>query len=252
MGQKVMKIVTVIPARIGSTRFPEKPLFKLGGKELIAWVIEGAKQSKLSTEVIVATDDQRIAAVAEKYGAEAVMTAPELASGTDRIWAAVKNLNCDVVINVQGDEPLVTGALIDRLAKPFQSDRQLLMATLAHDLSAEDLENPNAVKVLCDAKGFATYFSRFPIPYSRLKPSDLKIETVYKHVGMYGYTKEFLKMFCATPQSDAEKAESLEQLRALHLSVRIKVEIINEKLVGVDTPADAKRVETLLLRGGHR
>lgn len=247
-----MKIVTVIPARIGSTRFPEKPLFKLAGKELIAWVIEGAKQSKLSSEVIVATDDKRIAAIAEKYGAEAAMTPPELASGTDRIWAAVKNLNCDVIINVQGDEPLVTGSLIDQLAKPFQTDKQLVMATLAHELAPEDLENTNAVKVLCDRRGYATYFSRFPIPYSRMKPSEIKVATLFKHVGMYGYTKEFLKAFCAAPQADTEKAESLEQLRAMHLGAQIKVELIKEKLVGVDTPADAARVETLLLRGGGR
>jgi len=241
------RVLGVIPARYGATRFPGKPLEKILGKELIVWVIEGAKQSKLLSEVLVATDDQRIAAVAMKAGVRVVMTESALPSGSDRIWAAIKNENCDVVINIQGDEPLITGVLIDRLIEPMLKDTTLEMATLAHPLTSdEELHSMNAVKVVVNQKGEALYFSRYAIPYSRLSAKQAGLGGALKHIGLYAYRKNFLGQFCAAPPAEIEKAESLEQLRALHLGARIKVVTVRENLVGVDTPEDLRKVEGIL------
>lgn len=249
------KVIGVIPARYASTRFPGKPLAKIQGREMILWVIDGAKKSKKLQEVIVATDDQRIADVVEKAGTRAIMTDSELPSGTDRIWQAIKDENCDVVINIQGDEPLVTGTLVDALAEPMLQDPSLEMATLGHALNVEDLQSLNVVKVVSNQKGDALYFSRFPIPYSRVnaKHSCDIHGSVYgslKHIGMYAYRKSFLKDFCQTAPVEIEKAESLEQLRALHLGARIRVIQVQESSLGVDTPEDLKKVEAYL--GAHK
>ncbi len=243
-----MKIIGVIPARLKSVRFPEKPLAKILGKEMIAWVIEGAQSSKLLTELWVATDDQRIADVAQKAGAKVAMTDPELPSGSDRIWAAIAKEDCDIVINIQGDEPLIHGDLIDRLIQPLKEDTSLQMATLAHPISIEEFQSPNSVKVVVDQKGNALYFGRSPIPYSRDNAKQSDLSGCLKHIGMYGYRKDFLKTFCAAPQAEIEKAESLEQLRALALGAKMRVVRVEEKSMGVDTPEDLKRVEAFLKR----
>lgn len=245
-----MKIVGVIPARYGSTRFPGKPLAFLQGRPLIQWTIEGAKKSKLLTSLIVATDDERIKAAAEAVGVQVVMTASELPSGSDRIHAAIKNIDCDVVVNIQGDEPLVTGQLVDQLAQVFVHDPALDMATLAHPISEEELLSPNSVKVVLNCRDEALYFSRFAIPYSRATAADLgSHEGCLKHIGMYAYSKKFLKKFCEEPQAFIEKAESLEQLRALYLGAKIKVVRVQEASVGVDTPEDLIKLEKLLSQG---
>lgn len=242
-----MKIVGVIPARIGSTRFPEKLLAPLQGIPLIQWTIEGAKQSQLLQNLIVATDDARIRQAAEACGVQVVMTPSDLPSGSDRIFAAVQNHPCDVVVNIQGDEPLVTGDLIDRLAEVFSLDPHLDMATLAHPISDEELANPNAVKVVLNHKDEALYFSRYAIPYSRNNAQHLGTrEGAMKHIGMYAYTKKFLKSFCEAPPALIEKAESLEQLRALYLGAKIKVVRVESASLGVDTAEDLARLETLL------
>ncbi len=242
-----MKIVGVIPARYGSTRFPGKPLALLHGRPLIQWTIEGACKSKLLSEVIVATDDPRIKSVAEATGCKVVMTESELPSGSDRIHAAIQNIECDIVVNIQGDEPLVTGSLVDQLAQVFLEDSTIDMATLAHPINREELLSPNSVKVVLNCKDEALYFSRFAIPYSRINnPQDAEITACLKHIGMYAYTKKFLKQFCESPQSAIEVAESLEQLRALYLGAKIKVVRVQENCVGVDTPEDLKKVEELL------
>jgi 3-deoxy-manno-octulosonate cytidylyltransferase (CMP-KDO synthetase) len=241
------RVVGVIPARFGSTRFPGKPLEKILGRELITWVIEGARQAKLLSEVIVATDDRRIVEVVEKLGARAVMTDSDLPSGSDRIWAAAKDDACDVIVNIQGDEPLITGVLIDRLVEPMLQDASLEMATLAHALSSEEeLQSPNAVKVVMNQSSEALYFSRFPIPYSRQSLKQAGLGLALKHIGLYAYRKNFLGRFCAAKPAGIEIAESLEQLRALHLGARIKVVSVRERLVGVDTPEDLKKVEEIL------
>lgn len=241
------RVLGVIPARFGATRFPGKPLEKILGQELIVWVIEGAKQSKLLSEVLVATDDQRIVEVAKRAGVRAVMTDSALPSGSDRIWAAVQNEDCDVVINIQGDEPLITGILIDRLIEPMLKDASLEMATLAHPLASDaELQSLNAVKVVVNQNGEALYFSRYPIPYSRVSAKQAGLGGALKHIGLYAYRKKFLGQFCAAVPAEIEKAESLEQLRALHLGARIRVVPVRENLVGVDTPEDLRRVEEIL------
>lgn len=238
-----MKILGVIPARYGSTRFPGKPLAELKGKKILQWVVEGARTSDLLHEVIVATDDSRISDFCKKIDVQCVMTDPNCATGTDRIYAATKDVNFDCVINVQGDEPLITKDYIDPLASAFMQNSGLEMATLAHHLEADDLVNLNAVKLITNVNDEAIYFSRFPIPFSR---SNFQAGVVLKHVGLYGFSKAFLKTFCTSPQSVLEVAESLEQLRALYLGVRIKVLKVQKPTYGVDTPEDLQKLEALL------
>ncbi|MBX2988777.1 MAG: 3-deoxy-manno-octulosonate cytidylyltransferase [Bdellovibrionaceae bacterium] len=245
-----MKIVGVIPARFGASRFPGKPLFEIAGKPLLQWVIEGARQSRRLQEVLVATDDARIAGLARRCGVEAVMTDSDLPSGTDRIWAAVKSRDVDVVVNVQGDEPLITGEVVDRLADVFLRPwNSVEMATLGHAISTEELGSFNAVKVVVNRQGEALYFSRFPIPYSRHDAESLgSLAGCLKHIGLYAYTKNFLEKFCEAPPALIEKAESLEQLRALDLGARIHVVKVEHSLRGVDTPEDAAALEPILRR----
>jgi 3-deoxy-manno-octulosonate cytidylyltransferase (CMP-KDO synthetase) len=240
-----MKIIAVIPARFGSTRFPGKPLEKLKGKAILQWVVEGARKSQLVKQVIVATDDERIRQLCEEIKVDVVMTPSDCPTGTDRIFAATKNLDFDVVINVQGDEPLIDQTYIDPLAQAFLNDSALDMATLAHPLDASDVENKNAVKVITNAKSEAIYFSRFAIPYSR-EGFEADATAALKHIGLYGYTKSFLQKFCSTKQTSLEKLESLEQLRALYLGAKIKVLQVQKPTYGVDTPEDLRKLEALL------
>jgi 3-deoxy-manno-octulosonate cytidylyltransferase (CMP-KDO synthetase) len=242
----VKKVIGVIPARFASTRFPGKPLALINGREMIAWVIEGTRKAKSLQELYVATDDQRIAEVAKREGAQVVMTDSNLPSGTDRIWAATENIDCEIVVNIQGDEPLVQGSTVDALVEPLLQDSTLEMATLAHEISQDELESSNSVKVVVDQFGRALYFSRYPIPYSRDNARHSDLSGALKHIGMYGYRKSFLKRFCSAPQAEIEKAESLEQLRALYLGAKIKVVPVQERSQGVDTMEDLKKVEVLL------
>lgn len=217
-----MKAIGVIPSRYGSTRFPGKSLCKLLNKPLLQWVIEGALQSKRLSQVIVATDHEEIASLAMSCGVKAVMTDSELPSGSDRVWAASKNLEADVVLNIQGDEPLIDGKLLDNLIEPFEVDHELEMATLARPLDEESLHSLNTAKIVLDEQDCAIYFSRFPIPYSRNLATD-SYSAALKHLGIYAYRKSFLKKFCQTPVTEIEKFEGLEQLRALYLKAKIKV-----------------------------
>lgn len=244
-----MNVLGVIPARFGATRFPGKSLAQVAGKPLLQWVIEGARTSKTLAELWVATDDDRIAALCKQLGVNAVMTDPSLPSGSDRIHAALKKekFNADVVVNIQGDEPMVTGALIDRLASCF-ADKGVQAATLAHPLRDEaELQSKNAVKVIVNSNGEAIYFSRFPIPYSRQSVQEAGgLSGALKHIGMYAWTPAFLEKFCEAPPALIEKAEGLEQLRALHLGARMKVVTVEQGLQGVDAPEDVAVVEALL------
>ena len=243
------KFIGVIPARFGATRFPGKSLALLNGVEMIAWVIRGVKTSKKLNQILIATDDERIAQVAKREGAMVAMTDSNLPSGTDRIWAAVQNVDCDVIINIQGDEPLIDGKLIDQLITAFEKDPSLKMGTLAHPISPEELESPHSVKVIVDSQNNAIYFSRFAIPYSKDNAKHAgggQPKAALKHIGMYGYSKSFLKSFCAAPQAEIEVAESLEQLRALYLGAKIHVVQTEQKSWGVDTPEDLKKVEALM------
>lgn len=240
-----MKVIAVIPARFGSTRFPGKPLVKIKDKTLIEWVIAGSQTSKYIKDIIVATDDERILNLAKKAGVQAVMTSEKCATGTDRVFEATKNIDFDVVINIQGDEPQISSKYIDPLVEAFLNQKNLDMATLAHPIELKDLENKNAVKVIKNINDEAIYFSRFAIPYSRIE-ADASSKISLKHIGLYGYSKSFLKKFCEAPMAAIEKHESLEQLRALHLGAKIKVITVAQAIQGVDTPEDLKIVEKYL------
>lgn len=240
-----LKVIGVIPARFASTRFPGKPLEKLKGKPLLQWAVEGAKKSALLQKVIVATDDLRIKNLCEEIKVESVMTSADCATGSDRLFEATQKMDTDIIINIQGDEPLIDQTYIDPLVAAFFQQPGLDMATLAHPLSAEDVENRNAVKVITNVNSEAIYFSRFAIPYSRLPFSETN-KIALKHIGLYGYTKKFLQKFCSTSPTELEKSESLEQLRALYLGAKIKVIEVSKPTYGVDTPEDLRRLEALL------
>jgi len=237
-----MKIAIGIPARMGSTRFPGKPLAMLAGKPMIEHVVEKALQANLGP-VFVATDDERIARVVQKTGASVCMTSPDHPSGSDRLAEAVRDMDYDVVINVQGDEPLIDPAAIRAVVEPFADDAYLPMATLAHPLRSEsDLDDANVVKVVCNAKGRAMYFSRAAIPHPRSGKAH-----ALQHVGLYAYRKEFLLIYPSLQSCEAEQAEQLEQLRVLHHGYDIAVTVGDFHCIGVDTPADLARAEAMLL-----
>lgn len=240
-----MKAIGVIPARYASTRFPGKPLKTIAGKPLLQWTIEGARESKLLEEIWVATDHPEIEKLVKSLGVKCVMTESDLPTGSDRVYAAIKDADVDVVVNIQGDEPLITGPLLDQLAEPMLSDQLLEMATLGRDFKPGDLESKTTAKIVLNAKGEALYFSRFPIPYSRVDAPN-KGAIGLKHIGLYAFRKSFLSRFCAQSPTPLELAEGLEQLRALYLGARIKVVKVDHESWGVDTPEDVAKVESLL------
>jgi 3-deoxy-manno-octulosonate cytidylyltransferase (CMP-KDO synthetase) len=248
-----MRTLAFIPARFASSRFPGKPLIDLKGKPMIQRVWERASRSKTVDAVYVATDDARIAAVVRSFGGEAVMTPASCASGTDRIAAAVRKLgplpDTAVVVNVQGDEPLLPPAMVDQVIGAL-SKTGAPMATLARALAPGEYANPNAVKVLWDARGLALYFSRAAIPFHRdapgTQPKAAPGLRVGLHVGLYAYRWGFLKLLAAARPCALETAERLEQLRALDLGERIAVGFTRLHSAAIDTPEDARRVRLLL------
>jgi len=240
-------IVAVIPARYGSTRLPAKPLADICGKPMIQWVYEKTKQSKLCSRVIVATDDEKVASAVRSFGGEVVMTSPDIQSGTDRMAAVAKMIAGDIFVNVQGDEPLIDGASIDFAIQPV-IDKKFDLTSLRVPLkSVEDLLSQNVVKVIVDDSNRALYFSRYPIPYSRVEPSQAKAPFLCsQHVGIYVYRKDALLKMSALPATDLERAESLEQLRAMKAGIAIGVFEANFNSVGVDTPEDLEKVRRIL------
>lgn len=246
----MVSAIGVIPARWASTRLPGKSLVLLCGKPLVQWVYERAKQARKLGSLVVATDDERIRAAVEKFGGKAVMTRADHPSGTDRIAEAVRGMDAEVLINVQGDEPLIDPALIDQLVTAMQSDAAWDMATAASPIAgADELNNPAVVKVVCDAQGRALYFSRSVIPH--IRDGDAKFEKLHwRHIGIYAYRRAFLEKLVKAPPCDLELAEKLEQLRALHIGCRMKVVQTREAGLGVDTPADVARAEQALRAAG--
>jgi 3-deoxy-manno-octulosonate cytidylyltransferase (CMP-KDO synthetase) len=232
--------VIIIPARYASTRFPGKPLAELWGRPLIQHVYQRATRAQCCDRVIIATDDDRIARAAQAFGAEVALTAADHASGTDRVAEAAAGLECDLIVNLQGDEPLVDPAAIDAAVGPLAADHTIPMGTLCAPLErTEDLANPNVVKVVLDRNGFALYFSRLPIPFVR----DPRADAVrHRHVGLYVYRREFLLELAALPPTPLERAEKLEQLRALEHGHRIRVVMVETASPGVDTPGDLERL----------
>jgi len=240
-----MRIAIGIPARFESTRFPGKPLALLAGKPMIVHVIERALATELG-RVIVATDHQGIADVAKAAGAEVAMTRADHESGTERLAEAFKDIDVDVVINVQGDEPLIDPEAIKAVVAPFAKQPDLQMATLAHPIREEaDFEDPNVVKLVCNAQGHAMYFSRAPIPFPRNKEA-LEATDMQQHVGLYAYRREFLLKYSSLAPCKAEQIEQLEQLRVLHHGYAIAVTSGDFHCLGVDTPQDLERAEQML------
>jgi 3-deoxy-manno-octulosonate cytidylyltransferase (CMP-KDO synthetase) len=242
-----MDVIGVIPARWASTRLPGKSLVSLCGKPMIQRVVERALLASSLSSVIVATDDERIAGVVRGFGGEAVMTRPDHPSGTDRIAEAIGSRTADLVVNIQGDEPLLDPALIDRLVGQMLAEPDWDMGTAAAPITDEaDRLNPSVVKVVWGGRHQALYFSRSLIPFIR-DASDAGMSGLYwRHLGLYAYRAGFLRKLVSTPPCALEQAEKLEQLRALHLGGRMVVIETAETGIGVDTPADVARVEKMI------
>lgn len=232
-------IVAVMPARYHSTRFPGKPLAVIAGKPMIQRVYEQVKQVNDIDEIIVATDDERIYSTVLRFDGKAVMTG-KCSCGTERVYEAVKDYLCDVVINIQGDEPLIKPEMINELITVFEDD-SVEMATLCKEITENaDIDNPNIVKVVRDKNDNALYFSRYPIPFNRDKRNGVKY---FKHIGVYGYKKHFLKKYIQTEKTLLETAENLEQLRVLECGYKIKVKETIYDSIGVDVPEDILKIE---------
>jgi len=249
-----VKIVGIIPARYASTRFPGKALALIASKLLIQHVVERCQKAKSLSEVIVATDDARIAGAAKKF-CRVEMTRTHHPSGTDRIAEVTAHCQCDAVVNIQGDEPLIEPSVIDAVAGALRDNEMSTAATRIKNPA--EFDNPNVVKVVVNAAGRALYFSRRTIPYLREAASGSVSEQLaafafLKHLGIYGYRRETLLRLVKFPVSPLEKAEKLEQLRALENGIQIAVVNVDYDSVGVDTPEDVKRVEKILTTDKHR
>jgi len=262
------RVIGVIPSRWASTRLPGKPLAMIAGKPMIQRVAEQVIKAKSLDAVLVATDDQRIVDAVASFnipGVKAVMTRADHPSGTDRIAEAIAGEECDVVINIQGDEPLMDPELIDRLAEVMLSGGWDMATAAAPINTAADLNNPSVVKAIFARDGQALYFSRATIPFIRdaankvdeasslISPNDgMRLEassTIYwRHIGIYAYTRDYLLKLVAEPPSQLENLEKLEQLRALHIGCRMNVLEVDDVGIGVDTPEDILKVEAILAK----
>ena len=240
-----MRTAIVIPARYRSSRLPGKPLLRATGKYLVQHVYEQALRSRTAEDVVIATDDPRIVAAVARFGGKSVMTSRKHHSGTDRVAEAARNLDCDIVVNLQGDEPLVDPACLDLLPQLLARDPAAKMATLAVPITdPETYRNPNCVKVACDARGRALYFSRSPIPAVRDGVPDFgsRPARFLHHVGLYAYRRDALLELAAPPPHPLEEAEKLEQLRALAAGWAVQVGVVGHAGGrGVDTPEDYDR-----------
>src|SRR3954451_2125956 len=244
------KILGVIPARFASSRFPGKVLAPLASKPMLQHVYERASQARYLTSTIIATDDDHVFKVARNFGARVRMTRSDHLSGTDRVAEVASAENCDIVVNIQGDEPLIDPDAIDAAILPMVHDPEIQMATLKKKIAdPREIADANVVKVITDLAGNAIYFSRLPIPYQRDKlspgPGARTAAPYYKHIGMYLYQRDSLLGYSALPVGPLEQAERLEQLRALENGLKIRVVETDYESIGVDTPEDLERVATL-------
>ncbi len=241
--KKELTVIGVIPARYSSTRLPAKALAMIGGKPMIQYVYERCLKSKLLNEVLVATDDKRIFDAVINFGGNVVMTSKSHKSGTDRIGEAVRKIRCDIVVNIQGDEPMIDPRNIDKAIEPLIRDKNINVSTLCFRISdKKEINNPNVVKVVFDNNNFALYFSRSTIPFNRDKSNTGQ----YKHIGLYVYRKDYLLKFIKLKPSRLELAEKLEQLRILESGEKINVIETKMDSHSVDTPSDLKRVKKLI------
>jgi len=241
-----MDVIGIIPARFSSTRFDGKVLADISGKPMLQHVWEKAKEARTLDDLIIACDDERVARAAEEFGAKAVMTSKDHSSGTDRICEVVNFLDVKIVINIQADEPLIHPVMIDTVSRSLLEEKTVSMATLMKKIEMqEELNDPHVVKVVVDKDNFALYFSRAAIPYLAAT-SSVQSPVYYKHIGLYGYTKDFLFTFKNLPVSTLEAAEKLEQLRVLQQGIKIKVIETKYETIGVDTPQDLEKVKFYL------
>ena len=254
------RAVAIIPARYASSRFPGKPLVDIEGKPMIQWVYERTRQATGVGRTLVATDDDRILQAVQRFGGEVVMTSPAHPTGTDRLAEVAATLDAELIVNVQGDEPLIEPATIDAALAPFADDPGLVMSTLRCPIATlDELFDVNVTKVVTDAHDFALYFSKAPLPYHRdewgplpsmiprLRIAGGTSPTIgWRHIGLYVYRRTFLLEFARLPQTPLERLEQLEQLRALEHGYRIKVVPTPSGSIGVDTPADVAKVRRLL------
>jgi 3-deoxy-manno-octulosonate cytidylyltransferase (CMP-KDO synthetase) len=251
-------VVAIIPARYASTRLPGKPLIEIAGKPMILRVVERARQTASINRVIVATDDDRVFNVVAGAGFEAVMTSPDHATGTDRLAEVAANLDAEIIVNIQGDEPMIEPSTIDALA-PLLADREIVMSTTCEPIeSVDDALKSSVVKVVIDRDGFALCFSRNPIPFPRaavlehgsiraaLRARPEMLKTFNKHTGLYAYRRDFLLTYAKLPPTPLEQSEMLEQMRALEHGYRIKVVSVSHRSIGVDTPEDVKLVRRMI------
>lgn len=243
------EVVAIIPARYHSNRFEGKPLAKINGKPMIQHVVERAKEVEMLSRVVVATDNEEIADCVKSFGGEFVMTRADHVSGSDRLAEAAELLSIsehDVVVNIQGDQPLFPAEVVHQVAQPLLDDPALPMSTLIYKIiRPEEINDPNHVKTVFDRDQYALYFSRSAIPFQR-NPEEAETPTYYKHLGFYGYRKGFLLTFVALPEGEWERFEKLEQLRALEYGYKIKVVLTEYDSIEVDTPEDLLRVEEFL------
>lgn len=249
--------MAVIPARYASTRFPGKVLADVCGKPMIERVYAGVRRSHLISRVVVATDDERVRSVVEGFGGEAVMTSPHHKTGTDRIAEVGRGIEADVVVNVQGDEPLITAEAVEQAVQPLMESPDIVMSTLMCPIrSSQEFFDPHVVKVITDKQGYAIYFSRWPIPFHRdewtgcvsaegVRVPEQSPIIANRHIGLYAYRKPFLLRFAGMPETPLERLEKLEQLRALENGYKIKVVQTDYRAVGVDVPEDLERVRAL-------
>lgn len=246
-----MNVLGVIPARYNSTRLPGKPLKILNGKSLIQRVYENALKTKLINELVVATDDERIFKHVKSFGGKSVLTPSDLPSGTDRAAYVAKLYDCDIIANVQGDEPFLSCEVIDDCIKALIDNDNLLVSTAAHSgIREAELADPNTVKVLVNRTSEAIYFSRQNIPYIRLNGILIADHPALIHIGIYVYRKDFLLRFIEMPVSKLERLEQLEQLRILENGYKIKVIITDKDSFGIDTPEDLGKAENILQKNG--
>lgn len=239
-----MNVVVIIPARYASTRLPGKALAEIAGRPLIQHVYERAIQARGIQRVVVATDDERIRAAVAGFGGEVMMTSPEHRTGTDRVAEAAEAFDAEVVVNLQGDEPLILPGVIELVAAALGPDEPAPMASaMTRVRTPEERDSPSVVKVVVDRNGYALYFSRYPIPFVREAG---RPHMPYRHLGIYAYRKEFLRRFTLLPSTPLEQLEMLEQLRALEHGYRIRMVETDYHPIGVDTPEDLIRVRALM------
>lgn len=254
-----INVTAIIPARYASTRLPGKPLIEIAGLPMILHVVRRAKETALLNRVIVATDDERVYDLLKSAGEEVWMTSPDHRTGTDRLAEVASQLDSEIIVNIQGDEPLIEPSTIEAAVMPLISDSSIRMSTTSEPIeSIEDVLNPSVVKVVVDEDGFALYFSRNPIPFPReavlehgnielaLRKSPGLVANYSKHTGLYAYRRDFLLEYAGMSPTPLEKSEALEQLRALENGCRIRVVRVEHRSIGVDTPEDLDRVRKIL------